>query len=230
VLITLAAVLVVLLAVNLLNHRWRTHWYLRTCLVGALAILAIGRIRGLTWTELGLGRSHLLAGIAWGAAGIATVVVVYVVGLALPPTRRFFDDPRLSERRASDVMRHALIEVPLGTVLLEETAFRSVILADVSTVWSTTSAVAISSAVFGIWHVLPARAWHESNAGIAQTLGDRHQRARAVVVVLTVVGTAAAGVVFCWFRLQSGSIVAPMAVHWAINGLALFLIWAIRRR
>jgi len=228
--VTLIAVLAVLLVVNLLNHRWRSHWYLRTCVIGSLVLLAIGRASGFSWTQMGLGRSAILSGIVWGIASIAIVVAVYLIGLRIPRTRGFFVDDRLGGRTGFAVARHALVEVPLGTVLLEETAFRGVLFADLVIATDTTTAVIVSSLIFGVWHVLPAMAWHESNAGIAETLGERHARARWLVVALSVAGTAAAGVVFCLLLLGSNSLLAPMAFHWAVNGLGLFFVWWLRRR
>jgi membrane protease YdiL (CAAX protease family) len=51
-----------------------------------------------------------------------------------------------------------------------------------------------------------------------------------VTVAGTVLFTAVAGVVFAELRRRSGSIVAPMLLHWATNGLAVVAasrLWAI---
>jgi membrane protease YdiL (CAAX protease family) len=47
-------------------------------------------------------------------------------------------------------------------------------------------------------------------------------------VLLAVVATAAAGFVFSWLRRRSGSLLAPIALHWSLNGLgalAAALVW-----
>ena len=47
-------------------------------------------------------------------------------------------------------------------------------------------------------------------------------------VALAVVATAAAGFVFSWLRSRSGSLIAPIALHWSLNGigaLAAALAW-----
>ena len=47
-------------------------------------------------------------------------------------------------------------------------------------------------------------------------------------VVLAVIATGAAGFVFTWLRRRSGSIIAPIALHWSLNGLgalAAALVW-----
>jgi membrane protease YdiL (CAAX protease family) len=225
----LAAVLAVLVIVNLLNHRWRSHWYIRTCIVGTVVILGIGLAGGLSWSDLGLSRASWLSGLIWGAAALLSVVVIYWLGLTIPRTRRFFVDERLADRPGSTVARHALVEVPFGTVTLEEAAFRGVLFADLVVATDTVTAVVVTSVIFGLWHVLPALAWHESNAGIGDAFGERHRQARVVVVLLSVLGTAGAGVVFCALLLVSNSLLAPMALHWATNGLGVFIAWWIRR-
>ena len=42
------------------------------------------------------------------------------------------------------------------------------------------------------------------------------------------IATAAAGFVFSWLRRRSGSLIAPIALHWSLNGmgaLAAALVW-----
>jgi uncharacterized protein len=42
-----------------------------------------------------------------------------------------------------------------------------------------------------------------------------------------VAGTALAGLVFCWLRLRSGSLLAPALAHWASNGLGYALAFVV---
>ena len=47
-------------------------------------------------------------------------------------------------------------------------------------------------------------------------------------VTSAVIATAVAGVVFSWLRRRSGSLLAPIALHWSLNGLgalAAALVW-----
>ncbi len=49
-------------------------------------------------------------------------------------------------------------------------------------------------------------------------------------VLMAVVATAAAGLVFSWLRRRSGSLLAPIALHWSLNGLralAAALVWQL---
>lgn len=79
--------------------------------------------------------------------------------------------------------------IPVGTVLTEELLFRGVL--------DALSPVA-SPIIFGLWHIHPARAAGDS-------------------VVGTVAGTAFAGALFSWLRARSGSVLAPMLLHFTVN-------------
>ncbi|CAB5016247.1 MAG: CPBP family intramembrane metalloprotease [Actinobacteria bacterium] len=227
--IPVAGVLGVLVLLNLMNNRWREHWYVRTCVLGALILLGIGLLDHQTWDTMGLGLGTYLTGLLWGAGCVVAVMLVYVVGAAVPFTRTFFHDERGGEQGGLELMRNALVVVPFGTVLLEEVAFRGVLLAMVSSRYGLVWGVAVSSVAFGLWHILPSLVMHESNAGVAATIGTG-TRARAVSVVLSVVGTAIAGVLFCVLRIGSGSLLAPMGLHWATNGLGFVFSYGLLRR
>ena len=225
----IAAVLAVMLVVNLLNNRWREHWYMRTCLVGAAVILGIGLLDQQSWQQLGLAPSTYITGLLWAAGAVGAVLAVYLIGLALPFTRKFFLDERAGEQSGTELIRNALVVVPFGTVLLEEVAFRSVLFAMVASRYGTAWAVTVSSVDFGLWHILPSLVMHESNAGVGELLGSG-MRARVLAVLTSVVGTGAAGVLFCLLRVWSGSLFAPMGLHWALNGLGFVFTWGIYRR
>ncbi len=76
------------------------------------------------------------------------------------------------------------------------------------------AAVLASSLLFGFWHILPSLVMHDANAAVGDLLGGGIW-GRIQSVLLTVAGTAVAGVVFCALRDHSGAL---MALHWAING------------
>ena len=227
--IPVGAVLGVLVLLNLMNNRWREHWYVRTCVAGALVLLGIGLLDRQSWAAMGLGPGTYLTGLLWAAGCVLAVLVGYLVAVALPFTRKFFYDERGGEQSAFELFRNALVVVPFGTVLLEEVAFRGVLLAMVSARYGVAWGVAVSSVVFGLWHILPSLVMHESNAGVAATIGTG-TRAQVTSVVLSVVGTAIAGVLFCMLRIWSGSLLAPMGLHWATNGLGFLFTWGMFRR
>jgi uncharacterized protein len=105
------------------------------------------------------------------------------------------------------------VRVPFGTVLWEEIAFRGVLLAALLRILPVRTAVAAAAVVFGIWHIRPTL-----GALAANDLADGPVL-RLLAVLLACTGTAAAGVLFSWLRLRSGSLVAPVLLHLATNTL-----------
>ena len=224
-----AAVLGVLVAMNLISNRWRQRWYLQTCLGGTAVLLLLAWLSGASWSALGLAASSFLIGLVWGAACVLTVFGAYVIALFVPAARPFFRHAAVEGQSAHDVLRRGLVVIPFGTVLLEEVAFRGVLLgvvrADSGAVW----AVLVSSVAFGLWHILPSLGLHTTNVGVGAVLGSG-RRARAVTVALSIVGTASAGAVFCLLRLGSASLITPIALHWSVNGFGLLFSWLAARR
>lgn len=49
-----------------------------------------------------------------------------------------------------------------------------------------------------------------------------------VAVTAATTGAALAGVVLCELRRRSGSLLAPFALHWALNALGVLFSWAMR--
>ena len=94
--------------------------------VAAVALLLFARRSGLTWAQLGMGRDRVRSGGLWGLATIAVVAVIYLVGVLLPSTRSAFLDARY-HLGVSGALLSAFVIIPLGTVLLEEVTFRSVL-------------------------------------------------------------------------------------------------------
>jgi len=50
---------------------------------------------------------------------------------------------------------------------------------------------------------------------------------QVLVVLGSVAVTFVAGLAFCWLRLRSGSLLAPIMAHVATNGLALIVAWFV---
>jgi uncharacterized protein len=188
--------------------------------LGAVALLAVGRAAGLSWASLGLSVSQLLPGLAYGAVAAGAIALVYVVGMALPLTRRAFLDTRYQiPMRAAVLM--SLVTIPLATVVFEEVAFRSVLWGLLEADHGPAVATALTSVLFGLWHILPALDVTGTSTAISDG-GRSPDRRRVVLTILgTVLFTALAGVVFAELRRGSDSLVAPVLLHWATNGLAV---------
>jgi uncharacterized protein len=225
-----AAVIAALGLFNVLNNRLAPSAYLLTRPVELLVLIALAFQSGLTATDLGLARATWARGLRWAAAGFAAVAVVFVVALALPVTRVAFLDLR-GDMSVAAALFEATVPVFVGTVLLEEFAFRGVLWGMLSRLRGPTYATAISSIAFGLWHVLPSHGLQRTNRAVSELLGEGPNVALAVAVFA--VGLAAlAGVVFCELRRRSGSLLAPIGLHWATNGLGYVLsalAWALAR-
>jgi uncharacterized protein len=210
-----AAVVVALAAINVVDHQLHPPWWVRG-LEGA-ALLAWARFEGLSWAQLGLGRDRLGAGCRWALGAVAVVAGVYVVGVLLPLTRPAFQDDRY-DLPLPDALRTALLVIPLGTVLLEEVAFRSVLWGALSRHCPPWQVLAITSVLFGLWHVFPALGLGSTNRGVSGAVGGGGS---AVVVAATVGFTTIGGLVFGELRRRSGSVVASAGAHWATNALGV---------
>lgn len=217
-----------LVGLNLANHLlgWDSLWLGP---VGAVTLIIFARASGLTWHQLGLARRTHAAGLRWAGLIIALVAAVYLAGVLLPGTRSAFLDVRYHLPPAS-VLFTAFVMIPLGTVLLEEVAFRSVLwgmLARHARMWQVLLG---SSLLFGLWHVIPASASAHGNALIGSVVAGLGPYATVLLVVGTVAFTAAGGLVAGELRRRSGSLLASIGMHWATNGLGVLfgsLAWRL---
>ncbi|MFB7374994.1 lysostaphin resistance A-like protein [Streptomyces sp. NPDC056222] len=219
--------LAVLVAANLAIHRWTGLPGLVTAVVAGVLLLGVLRAAGGTWADAGLAPGTLARGARWAMALIALVAVVYLVGALLPVTRTLFEDRRYADLSGGELMIRVLVLVPVGTVLLEEIAFRGVLYGLVlrarGTVWATT----VSSLLFGLWHVLPSLHLATAKPALTTVFGNSATGA-ALAVLGAVLFTAAAGVLLCELRRRSGSLLAPMGLHWAVNALGYLVGYVLR--
>jgi membrane protease YdiL (CAAX protease family) len=194
-------------------------------LVALLAVLVAVRVGGCGARDLGLAAADLGAGLRLGAVALAVVAVLLAVGAALPATRELFADRRVQEHSVAALLYATLVRIPLGTALLEETLFRGVLLGLGLRRWPPRVAVAWSSGLFGLWHVLPSGGLAGYNAAVADLLHG--PTGRLAVTAAAVAATALAGVVFCWLRLRARSLLAPALLHAGTNSLAYAAAWAV---
>lgn len=193
---------------------------------GALVLLVLARRAGLEWAELGLSRQSARAGLRWGGFVFAVVALGIVVVALIPPLREFLGDDRFLDVDTGEALYETLLRIPFGTALGEELAFRGVLLGVLLAWYSPFRAAVYSSALFGLWHVLPGIEALETTTVDAVEAGVMMG---AVSVTAQVMVTAGVGMFFCWLRMRSGSIIAPVMAHWAINGWAYLAGWLIVR-
>lgn len=219
---------VVLVVANVLNGVLAAVWYVPVCVVAAALLVLIARRSGYTWDDLGLGRAAARRGLRWGLVLVGAVLVILSVGLALPFTREAFLDERAAGLSSVELVYRVLVRVPLGTVLLEEIAFRGVLWAMVRRRCGPVWATVVSSVLFGLWHVQPSRGLTRANAA-AQAVFGAGQVGIALSVTAAVVGTALAGALLCELRRRSGSLIPPVLLHGTLNGASYALAWAANR-
>jgi membrane protease YdiL (CAAX protease family) len=113
------------------------------------------------------------------------------------------------------------VAIPVRTILVEEVAFRSVLWGMLARHASRWWVLGLSSALFGLWHVLPSLHLLSANRGVRDLLPSAGVAATVVVVVGTVALTALGGVVAGELRRRSGSLLASAGMHWATNSLGV---------
>ncbi len=202
-----------LLIGNILSNRvMPAALYVPTNLVTAAVVVFISR-RLVTPYDMGM--TNWARGIRWGVAVTLVGLGAYLVALLTPGLTELFNDSRVDDG-IPRLFYEVFIRIPLGTVLLEEVAFRGALPAVFEKHVSRLRAVVMSSVLFGLWHVLPSLSLADVNpvfegllgTGLAGKLGG---------VAIAVFGTFLIGLWLCFLRYRSGSILAPMIVHTASN-------------
>ena len=221
----LAVVVVVLVLTNLIAH-FTTPWAsIAAVPAAAVGLVILVRSRGLDWTELGLGRQHWKSGLGYALAAVAVVASVISVGVLLPMTRPMFMNNHYAT--VSGALIASMVVIPLQTVIPEELAFRGVLHGALNRAWGFRGVALAGSLLFGLWHVATSLGLTSGNVGFTRLFGGGVTGMLAGVT-LAVLATGAAGFVFSWLRRRSGSLIAPIALHWSLNGLgalAAALVW-----
>lgn len=223
--VDVAVVVVVLALTNVMAHFTTPSANVAAVPAAALALVMLVRCNGLGWAELGLGRAHWRSGLRYALAAVIAVVSVIAIGVVLPWTRPMFLNNHYAT--VSGALIASMIIIPLQTVIPEELAFRGVLQATMSRTWGFRGVAATGSALFGLWHITTSSGLTRSNAGFTGLFGGGVAGMLAGVT-LAIVATGVAGFVFTWLRRRSGSLIAPIALHWSLNGagaLAAALVW-----
>jgi uncharacterized protein len=221
----IAVVVVVLALTNLIAHFTSAWAGVATVPAAAIGLVALLRYNGLGWAELGLGRDHWKSGVAYALAAVALVVAVIAVGALLPLTRPMFLNNHYAT--ISGALIASMVIIPLQTVIPEELAFRGVLHGTLDRAWGFRGVALAGSLLFGLWHIATSLGLTSNNVGFTRLFGGGTAGMLAGVT-LAVLATAAAGFVFSWLRRRSGSLIAPIALHWSLNGLgavAAALVW-----
>ncbi|GAA1009077.1 abortive infection protein [Acrocarpospora pleiomorpha] len=231
----------VLAGANVMNNVVAKRWAPATSALATAVLLGVARREGLRGDELGFARWK--QGVTIGGGLAAAVAATYAMGISLPRTRPLFRDERALALSRARLLEEALLQVPVGTVMLEEIAFRGVLPALLTRSVQPKTAAAISSALFGLWHILPALDMARANPSLSRLAAgeldttsapepphsDKSQLPAPVtggtatntgervrLVAGTVVATSVAGAFFSALR-RHGGLLAPALVHIATN-------------
>jgi membrane protease YdiL (CAAX protease family) len=168
--------------------------------IGGLLVLV-------TRAPLGLTPPRLWAGLRLGSAA---AVVAGTAVAATTSVRRVRLSMSARELSTPAPVWLAL-QIPLGTVWAEETAYRGALAAAATAAFGPTAGRMLQATAFGLSHIADAR-----------TQGEP--------VAATVLATGIAGWLFGWFADRSGSLVAPMLAHLMINETAAAAVLTVKRR
>lgn len=215
-LISVVAVIMGLATINVTAHLTSLSTVAAIVPVGVACLLVIAKARGMTWTDLGLGRAHIGKGLKYGIGAVVLVAAVIAVALAIPMTRGFFFNESYASLRTALIA--ALVIIPLQTVLPEELAFRGLLHGRLRRLGGTKAVFIGGSILFGLWHVASSLSLTATNAGLTAFLGSG-TAAQWIGVGLAVVATAGAGAGLTWLRHHTGSVLAPIGLHWALNAV-----------
>lgn len=227
----LAVTIGTLAAYNVARGMWIPEgWHLLTNLLVAGAMALIAWWAGVDEDELGIHRRHTVAGVRWGGTTLGLIVAVTAVGgivaQYIPSVAGFLVDDRVRVG-VPRMLFEVLVNTPFGTVLLEELAFRGLLLALLLRHLKPVAATLWCSLLFGCWHIQPTLSTALENSGFAGTSST--PLGLTAVVALNVLATGSAGAAFCWLRLRSKSLLAPMFAHLGVNDAAFLVGWISNR-
>jgi membrane protease YdiL (CAAX protease family) len=200
----------------------RYAWVPVCLLVAALVLIAWST--GATRADLGLEPADMPAGVRYGAGAAGIILLVLIVAAVIPAANGFLHDSR-AQISGGRLLYELAVPILLLTAVPEEFAFRGVLLGSAVRLWGPWRASLITSALFGLWHIAPTLHTMSGNAEVANASASL--AGQVLVVLGSVAITFLAGLAFCWLRLRSGSLIAPVIAHVATNGLALTVAWVV---
>lgn len=170
------------------------------------ATLSSGLV-ALTAAPLGLRPPLVWRGLRWGALAAGLVAAGVASVTPVPRVHAGMAERTLPESATGWL----LVRIPVGTVWSEEAAFRAALGTLAADAFGSRWGGLLQAGTFGLSHIADARGTGEP-------------------VVATVAVTGAAGWVFAWLHRRSGSLLAPLLAHLAINEAGAVAALLVQRR
>lgn len=226
-LVALGFAVALLASSNVMSNRILPGWaYVPWNLSVAVLLLVISRLGGAGPVAVGLGIRHWHRPVGVGLLLAAGTALIFTLGMVIPGTREAFIDSRAADSGLGQMFYQALVRIPLGTVFLEEVAFRGVLPALIGASpairWRWGPVLGASLA-FGLWHILPSMGMNTGNRAVADVLGG----SQLATTVLAVTSMVAAGVLMCALARLGKGVKTTMLLHWATNSLGFVAAWLI---
>ncbi|WP_353648875.1 CPBP family intramembrane glutamic endopeptidase [Nakamurella sp. A5-74] len=223
----LLVVIALLVLSNVMANRVIPGWaYIPWNFGMAVALLFVAHRAGTGPVAAGLGIRHWHRPVGVGLLLAAGTALIFGIGMAIPSTRDAFIDSRARDASIGLMLYQVLLRIPLGTVVIEEVAFRGVLPAlmgaspAIRWKWGP---VMGASFLFGLWHILPSIGIATGNAAVSDVLGGN----QFVATVLAVVSMTVAGVLMCGLARLGKGIKTTMLLHWATNSLGFVAAWLL---
>lgn len=213
-----------LVVTNLLNNVAAPSLYLLWAAVAIAGLALLARADGLERRQWGLGPVRLQAALM-AVVLVVVIAAAMLVGTQLAGVSSAYLDERVADMTAGQLAFAALVRAPVGTALLEEMAFRGVLLAMLARRFGTGWGVACSSLAFGAWHVVPSLGIASGNVAVGSALGSHPLVAASVGVV----AAALVGAFLCLLRIRYDHLIVPLSVHMTSNSLGYVLAWLVMR-
>ncbi|MGV0851908.1 Rv0804 family intramembrane glutamic endopeptidase [Mycolicibacterium phlei] len=156
---------------------------------------------------LGLRPPSLWSGLRHGLAAGGVLAAAIAATTLIPSVRRGMAARELPDKP----LRWMLLDIPVGTVWPEEVAYRATLGTTAETAFPGPRGRLLQAVAFGLWHIMDARITRNPVLG-------------------TVLITGVGGWAFGWLHARSGSLLAPMLAHLAVNESAALAALAVQRR
>ena len=226
-LIALCVAIAVLAISNVMSNRILPSWaYVPWNLSMAFVLLGIAYRGGAGPVAVGLGIRHWHRPVGVGLLLFGGTALLFALGMIVPATQSAFIDTRIGDADVAQMLWVVLVQIPLGTVVLEEVAFRGVLPAlmggSPAIRWRWIPVLG-ASILFGLWHILPSIGIDNANAAVGGALGHN----QVLTTTLAVVSMTVAGVAMCALARLGKGIKTTILLHWATNSLGFFAAWLL---